>query len=537
MLTITPQPTRSMPVMPLFGKTKAWTVPTPIAPEKFENPNHIPEDIYSLIRDSAMVSLHDHLRGSTDTSILRAEFLKLLGKQDKISIPVGDNNEGTIDIPVESSAWDNWDKLKETFRFRTKPGEEFSLNDYRIFYDKIAKVVGKDPAAIYLASYMYTIKAAMHNVRYFEVRNNMGTNDPGNIVKAMTRGMEDARRQVQKWGKRIDYGINVGIYRYGDETIVDGPNGQPMMSKVAKGMKEAQLAIELRKAGYPVVSIDLAGDEAQMPLTAFQPVYDLIHAHNDAMVEANTPEKRLGITLHSGETENSTGAGLHIKEGKPVQETYKGWETIVKAIEAGWRKNTPLRIGHGIELFNAPPEVLKNLIPEIREKGIHFEICPKCNNQTRQIYYSAHPLNHFLMNNLSISINSDNQTTSNTDTTAEFVKLLKTGVTHDTRKKIALNSIDAAFIFDPKVKAKIKKDIERLYTRLDYRPSKLLAQKREKEYVNHLLKMKYPDYKNVPKLTPLSRRDIEQAAYNAARNAIAYYGEKFQLHQSPAKEA
>jgi adenosine deaminase len=506
-----------------FSKLQRFEIPEPVKAETYTNPNRIPNDIYAMIQESPKVVFHDHLRGSTDASIIRYKFLEQNDTDKELTIPLGDNKERTVNIDLEKFSWEDWDTLKKEFQYKVEPGKEFSLYEYRIYYDKLSRVIGKKNASIYMASYLYGLKAAGQGVRYAEVRQTLSLDAPANTMKAMARGLEDARRKLKRDGKKFDYGLIVSINRHGDQTLVDGPNGQKVMGKVLLAMEHAQAAVDMRKAGYPIVGFDLASDEANNPLTAFQPAFDIIHKHNKAMVDAGTPELRIGITIHSGETPGSEGPGPNIKDGKPVNESYTGAETIEKAIEVGWREYTPLRIGHGLELVNAKPEVIE----EIRTKGIAIELNPKCNNQTRQIYYNQHPVNEFIRQGISISINPDNQTVSNTSPVNEMVKLLKAGIDHQQRQFIALRAIESAFIFDEAKKAKIKADIIKQYEKIDTKVGSLLAQKREQQYIDALRQQAAPSFEKTQKPPPPNVDDIKEAVVMAGKNATTYYLKKW----------
>lgn len=506
-----------------FARLQRFDIPEPVTAENYINPNKIPNDIYALIQESPKVVFHDHLRGSTDASIIRYKFLEESDNSEVMTIPLGDKKERTVNIPLKTFAWEDWDTLKKEFQYKVEPGKEFSLYEYRIFYDKLSRVIGKQNAAIYLASYLYGLKSAGQGVRYAEVRQTLSLDKPADTMRAMARGLEDARRKLQRDGKKFDYGLIVSINRHGDKTLVDGPNGQKVMGKVLLAMEHAQAAVDMRVAGYPIVGFDLASDEANNPLTAFQPAFDIIHEHNKAMMDAGTPELRIGITIHSGETPGSEGPGPNIKDGKPVNESYTGAETIEKAIEVGWREQTPLRIGHGLELVNAKPEV----IADIKAKGIAIELNPKCNNQTRQIYYNQHPVNEFLRQGISISINPDNQTVSNTSPVNEMVKLLKAGIDHQQRQFIALRAIESAFIFDEAQKAKIKADIIKQFEKIDTKVGSLLAQKREQQYIDALRQQAAPSFEETPKPPPPNIDDIKEAVVMAGKNATNYYLKKW----------
>src|SRR5690606_10647102 len=127
--------------------------------------------------------------------------------------------------------------------------------------------------------------------------------------------------------------------------------------------------------------------------------FNLVHEYNSGV----TPEKRLGITIHAGETRRSG--------------QLQGWESVREAVRIGWRPYTPLRIGHGVEILKEskilqdafaefklnpdswmkkfPPEQILKESPVLRdiiEKGIALEMCIKSNKHTGIIpFHTEHP--------------------------------------------------------------------------------------------------------------------------------------------------
>ncbi|MEW5819514.1 MAG: hypothetical protein AB1782_04930 [Cyanobacteriota bacterium] len=193
-----------------------------------------------------------------------------------------------------------------------------------------------------------------------------------------------------------------------------------------------------------VIGFDLAGNENKFPTNIHTPALHHIQYYNDTKTN---PEDELKVTLHSGEVKNSAD--------KP------GWENIKDGIKLGAH-----RIGHGIDLRNAP----KELVNEVKRRNILMETCPKVNFQTKAVEgYRNHPILDFLDQDIPANINTDNPVTAGTNLTNEFVKVFKRfnfNITPEERengikerftlghvKKIIHNAIWGAFALSPQEKA------------------------------------------------------------------------------------
>ncbi|MAU63757.1 MAG: adenosine deaminase [Flavobacteriaceae bacterium] len=137
--------------------------------------------------------------------------------------------------------------------------------------------------------------------------------------------------------------------------------------------------------GTNVVGFDIAADEAGYPLKN----------HIEAFEFAN--RKNIFCTAHAGEA--------------------LGSESILETID----KLMPTRIGHGVRSIEDP-----SLLERIKEKEIHLEVCYTSNIVTK-VYnnYSDHPINQLYKKNISISINSDGRTISDTNLNKEYSLLSK----------------------------------------------------------------------------------------------------------------
>lgn len=427
---------------------------------RFGGSKPIDDDIYDLILRLPKTSLHVHLGGSTPLDIIKQALIPRLG----INHP---------DL--------EWERLREAYRIMRydeyqRPINATDLHDdgardqskpdglerYRQAYDRLPKIVTTLNYS-YAAAHAYTKNSAADNVRYFELRTNPIPKDgsmPEDFIKAICVGIDDAKTELAQDHRKIDYGIILLAYRHGDSTI-NPKTGR--MKKVDAAIKVADLAIELRRKGYPIVGIDLAGDEANHPVTDFEEFFTVIQKHNETAEQ----ESRIGITIHAGETH---GSG-----------ELSGPESVREAIRLAWDKNTPVRIGHGVQAARDAA-----LLQDIKDKNIGLEMCPKSNVQTEAVdWYSDHPALALSRAGVPVSISPDNETISATNPTNEFVKLYKytdrTGARtlHEDRKRMVLSGLQTAFIPDPRRRAEIIADVEREFAKMERDPLMRLAMYKE----------------------------------------------------------
>ena len=155
-----------------------------------------------------------------------------------------------------------------------------------------------------------------------------------------------------------------------------------------------------------VVGFDIAADEAGYPLD------NHIEAFNYAKSNG------LNITAHAGEA--------------------KGPESIWESI----KKLHTKRIGHGVRCV----EDLE-LVSYLSENDYHLEISLTSNIKTRTYKtFEEHPLNKIYNSSISISLNTDGRTISNTDLSLEYkIAEEKFGWTIDKIKKCNLEAIKHSF--------------------------------------------------------------------------------------------
>jgi len=178
-----------------------------------------------------------------------------------------------------------------------------------------------------------------------------------------------------------------------------------------------------RYRGTLVAGLDIAGDEAGYPI--------------DNHVKAFEFARSLGIpcTAHAGEAK---GAG-------------SVWETL--------HHLHPRRIGHGVRSIED-----EKLVGFLREKGVHLEVCPTSNIQVDVFdRMEDHPVDLLFKRGLSLSINTDARTISDTTLEKEYAKLEDTfNWTPEHFKKCNLQAIAHAFA-PPEVKAHIRQLLTAAY--------------------------------------------------------------------------
>ncbi|MGD9580248.1 MAG: hypothetical protein AB7V50_02655 [Vampirovibrionia bacterium] len=202
-----------------------------------------------------------------------------------------------------------------------------------------------------------------------------------------------------------------------------------------------------------VVGYDIAGNENKFPAFLHEKSLKHIKYYNETK---ENPDHELKVTVHAGEVE---------KSGATKETKIPGWHNIDYAIKLGAH-----RIGHGIDLRNAPEEVKDEAI----KRNVLMETCPKVNYQAGAVQgYRNHPILDFLDQGIPANINTDNPVTADTDMTNEYVEIFKrfnTDITPEERKqgvkerftlghikKMIHNSIWSAFALNAFEKAEEEK--------------------------------------------------------------------------------
>ena len=170
-------------------------------------------------------------------------------------------------------------------------------------------------------------------------------------------------------------------------------------------METVVLTDEFKNKG--VVAVDLAGPEKFHTGDFYTPLFDEAKARG------------VNVIIHAGEA--------------------CGSEEVLMAVDLLHAK----RIGHGVHL-----ELTRDNIRKMTEKRIFFEFCPTSNLQTTSLEDYKHvPLREFDKVGISVTINSDNMTVSDTNVLKEYRHLFKEfKLTKYEVQHFLQNSIAAAFV-------------------------------------------------------------------------------------------
>lgn len=399
--------------------------PQPGALKTSRQSGKLPDWIYHHLRSLPKIIHHLHVKGSTPLILLIHDSLRKT--QDIRKVPDGRQLQNDLSIHGHKS------------QKSAVSGELMAQSDlatYQVQYAALTNIA-KTPSGALLTYYQLMLEQAAHGVEYAEFRTGLPASyNPETFLMNCLRGCEEAQRHLAIEQKRLDYGILVLINR-GAPKQINAQSGLP--ENIHRGLAAAEQAIALRRQGYPVVGIDLAGNELDNAVTDFAPVFQRIHDYN---ADVSTPQnRRLGITIHAGETETSRD-----QQGQVLS----GYDSVAASVELGWSPNTPLRIGHGVRIiehpavaqafaaYHAKPQCVEDptflsdlftkapLLKTLLDRQICLETCPTSNVQTSAVAsYEAHPALFFEALGLSVTINPDNTIISRTDATNEFVKLFK----------------------------------------------------------------------------------------------------------------
>lgn len=175
--------------------------------------------------------------------------------------------------------------------------------------------------------------------------------------------------------------------------------------------------------GTLVAGMDIAGDEAGYPIAAHIKAFEFIRGQG------------IPCTAHAGEAKGAQSV----------------WETI--------RDLHPRRIGHGVRSIED-----NRLLEFIRQKGLHLEVCPTSNIQVDVFErLEDHPVDLLFKKEISLSINTDARTISDTTLEGEYGKLEKLFKwTPEHFKKCNLEAIAHSFA-PPEVKERIQGILQEAY--------------------------------------------------------------------------
>jgi len=203
----------------------------------------------------------------------------------------------------------------------------------------------------------------------------------------------------------LNEGEKFGIYSNLILCMMRGKNTQE------KNIKTIEVAKKF--LGSKVVALDLAGAEALFPNDLFKKEFKLANKYG------------IPLTIHCGEADgaNSVHSALKFK---------------------------PVRIGHGIHAIES-----KKAMKKLKIRGICLEICPKSNVDTKAVSSLKEiPIRQFMEQGIKVSINTDDDTCSNTKLEKEYQSLAELGFTEKELQQFAINSVEASFASD-EIKSKI----------------------------------------------------------------------------------
>jgi adenosine deaminase len=262
---------------------------------------------------------------------------------------------------------------------------ESYLDRFRLTISVLQTAEALERVAYELAEDLAQEGALYVEVRFCPLLNTRGGLTSVQAVEAASRGLQRAQRAL---------GIRWGL-------IVCALRSLPH----DRALEMAEVALETRPRG--VVGFDLAGAEAGFPPAEFLEAFRLV-------AEGNLP-----VTIHAGE----------------------GWgpDSIRQAIHRCGAR----RIGHGTRLREDP-----GLQAYVRDFGIHLEVCPTSNVQTRVVPDLAeHPVGAYLTAGLSLSINTDNRLVSGVTLVDEYAAIAEAqGWGRDEVRIVARNAFQAAFL-------------------------------------------------------------------------------------------
>lgn len=172
-----------------------------------------------------------------------------------------------------------------------------------------------------------------------------------------------------------------------------------------KHKNEESIDLTAAYLGKGVIAADLAGAEALFATESFLSLF------------ADAQRKGVPFTIHAGEA--------------------AGPESIKAALRLGAE-----RIGHGVRSLEDA-----GVIQDLKAANVALEICPTSNLQTH-IFESIErfPLEQLLDAGLTVTINTDNMTVSNTTLSREFELLqLHCGLDKNTARELTENAARAVF--------------------------------------------------------------------------------------------
>lgn len=275
-----------------------------------------------------------------------------------------------------------------------------NLEEYLMRFDLPLSVMQTE-AGIERISFELFEDAAKENVKYFEVRfgpqlHQLQGLNFDQIIGSAVKGMKRAEAMYDIKGNYI-----LSILR-----TMDKGNINQVIDAGAAYLNNG------------VVAFDLAGAE----LPGF--------CHEFIPYAKYATEKGYRITIHAGEQ----GVGQNVFDA-------------VSLLGAE-------RVGHGIHIKGH-----QEAYDLVKEKSVALETCPSSNIQTKAVdVLSNHPIKDFYKDGISITINTDNRTVSNTTMTDEVRKVMEAfNLTREDYFAIYKMSVEQSFASDA-----VKQDLLKL---------------------------------------------------------------------------
>lgn len=255
----------------------------------------------------------------------------------------------------------------------------------------------KDEEGLEQAGYDVLKTMSEENVIYAEIRfapllsmtDEMNTEQ---VIISLLKGLEKGKKEFG-----VEYNVIVCAMRH------HSMEQNYQMIKTAAGF-----------LGKGVCAADLAGAEAQYPMSEFMELFE------------KTKELGMPFTIHAGECGNA--------------------DNILDSLKVGAG-----RIGHGIAMRKR-----EDIQKIVKSSGVGIELCPISNLQTKAVKSTdEYPLREFLDVGLLVTINTDNRTVSNTSMTKELAFVQeKYGISDNEIRQMMKNAVNVAFL-DEKMKERL----------------------------------------------------------------------------------
>ncbi len=325
-----------------------------------------PERLKRFIADMPKVETHLHLDGS-----LTPETIQSLARRQNYA-PLRDKSLGEIRaLAVVNEPRESLAKVLDAFK-----------TIYPLLYT---------PEAVERMAYDCLANAAKDNIRYVEVRFAPALQAKPDfsvnaVVEAALKGLKRAERDFP-----VKSGLIISLYR-----------------PLSKEQNEAMLQAAVRYEGQGVVGIDLAGDEAQHPLTEFKDFFK------------RAKEAGLRLTVHAGEVPGS--------------------KDLSTALDIGVD-----RISHATLLAN-DPEMTRKIAAQV----LPIEVNLTSNLRTGAILsYDRHPVKDWIRSGVPVSLSTDDPGVFGITLSGEYNVLAGAlGLTPDQIIAVQVGAIDSLFLSD-----------------------------------------------------------------------------------------